>query len=232
MTIAANPSGSGDALLEGQSLGRRHPAASGWLLQEVSLRIEAGSRWAISGPSGSGKTLLLRALALLDPVDAGDVLWQGRPVRHDEVPLFRSQAIYVHQRPALLEESVEAALQQPLRLRVHRRRAYCRARVLELLAALGRDAEFLEKNVRDLSGGEMQIVGLVRAIQLNPRVMLLDEPTAALDPATAGRLEQLMLRWVSEGSEPRAMVWVTHDVEQAGRVASHTARIEAGRLVA
>ena len=138
---------------------------------------------AVCGPSGAGKTLLLRALALLDPLDSGEILWTGRPVARDQVPRFRREAIYLHQRSAVLEDNVEAALRQPFSLRVYRQRQFDRDRAVSFLEQLGRDEAFLAKRVRDLSGGEMQITALVRALQLDPTVLLLDEPTSALDRA-------------------------------------------------
>jgi len=219
------------ALLEARNIARRHPGEPRWLLQQVSVELHAGGRLAVQGPSGSGKTLLLRSLAMLDPVDEGDVFWQGRTLRPAEIPSFRSSAIYLHQRAALLGEVVGVALRRPFTLAVHRHRQFDRRRIVDLLDQLGRDESFLEQRVSDLSGGEIQIAALLRAIQLDPAVLLLDEPTAALDPHTATTVEQLFGRWLAERPDERAMIWVTHDVAQAQRVAETTLRMEGGRIV-
>ena len=124
-------------------------------------------------------------MAMLDPLDAGSIRWQGRAVAGEAVPGYRKQVIYLHQRPALLDGSVEDNLRHPFTLKAHRDRRFDRSGSIDLLARLGRDRSFLDKASRDLSGGEAQIVGLVRALQLDPAVLLLDEPTASLDPATA-----------------------------------------------
>ena len=108
-------------------------------------------------------------------------------------------------------------------------RKFDRRRAAELLSALGRDAAFLEKKVADLSGGEIQITALVRALQLDPTVLLLDEPTAALDGPTATAVEQLIDRWLTESGQ-RAMIWVSHNEAQAQRVGRTAIRMEAGRL--
>ena len=129
-----------------------------------------------------------------------------------------------------MEDTVEGAC-KPLALKVHRNRKFERERAIELLAALGRDAAFLEKKVADLSGGEIQISALVRAIQLDPTILLLDEPTAALDSTTASAVEQLIDRWLTENSD-RAMIWVSHNEDQARHVGRRAIRIEAGRLCA
>ena len=150
-------------LLHARNLARRHPDGQQWLLDDVSLQLHPGTRLSVTGPSGSGKTLLLRALALLDPLHGGQVCWKGHPVSRDGVPHFRGQAIYLHQRPALLEERVEAALQRPFALAAHRSRQFDTGRITELLGRMGRDADFLDKSVGELSGGETQIVALLRA---------------------------------------------------------------------
>jgi putative ABC transport system ATP-binding protein len=217
-------------LLEAENLVRMHPQAKRRLLENVSLKIQAGDRLAVAGPSGSGKTLLLRALALLDPVDSGRVLWRDRPIPNQDVPGFRRCAIYLHQRPWVSAESVEAALRQPFSLAVHRRQKFNKTWIVERLALLGRDEKFLEQKVANLSGGEMQITAMLRALQLSPSVLLLDEPTSALDPQTAAAVEQLLTAWIGQSPGDRAMIWVTHDVNQANRVADRTLHMENGRL--
>lgn len=200
------------------------------LLDDVSLSIRGGDRIAIVGPTGSGKTLLLRSLAKLDLLDAGDIQWQGTPVRGNDVPRFRSQVIYLHQRPTLIEGAVEDNLRQPYSLRVHQDKQFNRERVVGLLLSLGRDDSFLLNQQRDLSGGESQLTCLLRAIQLNPNILLLDEPTAALDAAAANIVESLVATWLDEKPIARAMIWVTHDHRQALRVADRVLEMDAGCL--
>jgi len=218
-------------LLEACRIGRRHPDGQGWLVDDVSLRVRDGRRLAVVGASGAGKTVLLRALSLLDPLDEGEIRWRGEPVRRDQTPAFRRQAIYVHQRPALAEATVEAALRQPFSLGAYRRKTFDREQVIRRLEELGRDGSFLDKKVGDLSGGESQIAMLVRVLQLDPVVLLLDEPTAALDRRTARAAEAMLDRWLLESAGARAVVWVTHDPAQARRVADRVLSIEAGRVV-
>lgn len=216
-------------LLEACGVGRLRPGEQGWLLHDVSLEVRAGDRLALAGPSGGGKTLLLRTLALLDPLDAGAVRWHGQPVAAAEVPAFRRRVAYLHQRPALFEGTVEDNLRLPFGLAVHREQSFDRERALALLAALRRDESFLAKAQGDLSGGEAQVTALVRLLQLGPSVLLLDEPTAALDLGTARQVEELVDRWRAEVAG-RAVVWVSHDPAQGRRVAERSYRMEAGRL--
>ncbi len=220
-----------ETLLEARNLTRRHPDGRRWLLDDVSLGIRGGERLAVVGPSGSGKTLLLRAMAWLDPVDGGEVRFRGARVRHDGVPGFRRQAIYLHQRPALPGETVAAALQQPFSLAVHRGESFDSGRIVDLLGVLHRDDSFLAKHTADLSGGEIQLVALLRALQLDPTILLLDEPTAALDKRTTRAVEDLLVAWVEETSDIRAMVWVTHDADQAARVAQRVVSMDRGKIV-
>jgi len=172
----------------------------------------------------------MRALVLLDPVDSGEVRWQGEVVRRDLIPAFRRQAIYLHQRPAFARDTVEAALESPFAFRAHRGRRFDRDRVLDHLRHLGRDGSFLDKRIRDLSGGEMQVAALVRAIQLDPAMLLLDEPTAALDAQTAAAVEELISGRVDEAPQRRAFLWVSHDQEQARRMTRRSLAVEDGRL--
>jgi len=216
-------------LLEADHVGRRHPNGLAWLLDDVSLTIESGMRLALTGPSGGGKTLLLRALARLDSLDRGEIRYGGHRVYHDAVPRYRASVIYLHQRPALIEDTVDAALRKPFTLNVHRQRKFDRLLVMVLLSALGRDAAFLEKKVAELSGGEIQVSALVRALQLDPAILLLDEPTSALDGPTAMAVEQLIERWLT-ASDHRAMIWVSHNEAQARRVGRTAMHMEAGRL--
>lgn len=218
-------------IVEARSIGRRNPDGKSWLLEQVSLRLGPGERLALCGPSGSGKTLLLRALALLDPIDQGQLLWHGRPVHRLRVPEFRSQVMYLHQRPAFFEDQVEAALRAPLLLRVHRHRSFDRDQAVAWLGQLGRDASFLTKAMRSLSGGELQILSLVRALALEPTALLLDEPTAALDEPTARAVEQLLADWAAQRPS-RSLVWVSHDAGVQQRATGRSVRIEAGRIVA
>jgi len=219
-----------DPLLEARAIGRRHPDGRRWLLEDVSLEVHPGERIALVGPSGSGKTLVMRALVLLDPLDSGEVRWRGRAVRRDSIPPFRRQAIYVHQRPAFAQDTVAAALASPFAFRAHRGRRFDRDRVLDELGRFGRDGSFLDKRVRDLSGGEMQVAALVRAIQLEPAMLLLDEPTAALDARTAAAVEARITGWVDEAPDRRAFLWVGHDQAQARRMTGRSLAVDAGRL--
>jgi putative ABC transport system ATP-binding protein len=200
------------------------------LLQDISLTVQPGQRIALVGPSGSGKTLLLRALAMLDPLNHGEIRWQHQTISGAAVPRFRSQVMYLHQRPSLLEGTVEENLRQPFLLRVHREKSFDPQRVTALLDSVDRDATFLQKKQRDLSGGESQLAAIIRAIQLDPSVLLLDEPTSALDALAVQLVESLVTRWFEEKPQQRATIWVSHDAQQASRTSTILQKIRDGRL--
>ena len=215
-------------LLEARQLSR--DVAGIRLLCDISFSLGSGEAVALMGPSGSGKSLLLRALAQLDPLTAGEIFLEGRSVGELAVPSYRSQVVYVPQRPFLLEGAVEDSLREPFAWRVHAHRRFDRAQVVAWLASVGRSADFLKFQHPGLSGGEMQIAAIVRAMQLQPRVLLLDEPTSALDHDSTAAIESLIQAWMSGKNESRSVVWVTHDPRQAARICHRQWRIDRGQL--
>ena len=215
-------------MLEARSIARR--AGDHWLLQRLDLEIAGGERIALSGPSAAGKTVLLRALALLDPLDGGEILLDGSPIEPNGVPAYRCRVGYLHQTPALADGTVEANLRLPFSLAAHRRQSYDRARAVDLLSRLGKDERFLSRQRGELSGGEAQITALVRLLQLAPSILLLDEPTAALDPESAELARELVRQWQQGDGGARAYLWVTHDASLAEVVAERYLRLADGRL--
>jgi putative ABC transport system ATP-binding protein len=207
----------GEPLLVVEDLGRR--LESGWVFRGLSFEVRTGERLALARPSGAGKTLLLRALAGLDRMDEGELTLEGVPFRQWSPPAWRSRICYLHQSPALLPGTVEENLRRPFLLEVHRGRSFDRDLAATYLEALGREPSFLAQRASTLSGGEAQILALVRALQMLPRILLLDEPTASLDRETAGRAEALIEQWLSQGRD-RALVWTSHEPAQLERIAS------------
>jgi len=236
-TLSSDPEA---PLLEARDVARRDPrsAEEQWLLRDVSVAVSSSDRLALSGPSGAGKSLLLRTLCLLEPVNRGSVRFQGAVVQGSAVPAFRSRVQYIHQRPVFRRGTVRSNLELPFRLRANERRGpFDLERALRWFAVLGRDGPFLDKHCDELSGGEAQIAALVRALQLDPVVLLLDEPTASLDAETGRAIEQLVDSWLQETSERRdrpapAAVWVSHDAEQNRRVADRALRLRSGEIEA
>lgn len=217
-------------LLELRNGGRRVPGEAGegrWLWREADLRLPSGELLVVAGPTGSGKSLLLRALASLDPLDEGEVRVEGRPADAWPVTRLRHRVVYLHQSPVLFPGSVEDNLREPFGWEEHEEREYRREEAIRLLAPLERGEPFLARDGSELSGGERQIVAVVRAMLLEPRVLLLDEPTAALDPSATSTVEGLVREWITG---ERSAVWVTHDREQAGRIGDRRLLLREERL--
>jgi len=217
------------ALVAASGATRHDPARGLTLLAPTDFTLHEGDRAVITGPSGSGKSVFLRALALLDPIDGGRILWRGEPVRRARIPDYRRRVAYIAQRPAMLDGSVEDNLRYPFELKVYRDARFDRDAAARLAAAAGRGGDFLSKRAGDLSGGEAQIAALIRVLQLAPDVLLLDEPTASLDPASAREIEALVAVWFAQDAS-RASIWVSHDPQQAGRVGARQLTMTAGTL--
>jgi putative ABC transport system ATP-binding protein len=221
---AGTESSSTPVLLQARQLGFVVDGHSLW--HDLALTLRAGERLAVAGASGSGKTLLLRTLAGLEPVQTGELIFHERPLSDWWMPAYRARVVYVPQRPALAEGRVEAALRVPFQFRVHRQQRFPSDRALELLAMLGRDKKFLQQRTERLSGGEAQIVAMLRALLTGPEVLLLDEPTASLDSGAVAAIEQLVASWMGEQRQ-RACLWTSHDRQQLERVSDRTLSLEA-----
>ena len=176
---------------------------------------------AVMGANGAGKSLLLRLLHGLIPPSAGELLWRGRPLDREG----RSAQAMVFQRPVLLRRSVLANLRFALAVRgvVGTERA---ARESEALDR-ARLHELANRPARVLSAGEQQRLAVVRALACTPRLLLLDEPSASLDPASTHAIEELIIEARGKGV---AIVLVTHDQGQARRLADDIIFLHAGRV--
>ncbi|MGE0592978.1 MAG: ATP-binding cassette domain-containing protein [Vicinamibacterales bacterium] len=203
------------------------------VVQDASLRVAAGEIVAVGGPSGSGKTSLLRAVAGLEPLFAGRVLvgevtlspgplpgGRARAALHGHVGLvFQFHHLFAHL--SVLDNVVLA----PVHV-AREPRASAVERAMTLLDGLG-VGHLASSRPKALSGGEAQRVAIARALAMRPVLLLLDEPTASLDPARRGEFGAMLRALAGEG---RAIVMATHDTEFARTVASRRAVLEGGRL--
>lgn len=192
----------------------------------LSFDLAAGDRLVVAGASGTGKSLLLRGIAGLDEFD-GRCEFRGRPQTEWPMPQYRAQVMYVPQTAALATGTVAEVLQAPFALAVHADQEYDPVAAENLLAVLGRDPAMLAAETENLSGGELQSVLLVRALMLDPTVLLLDEVTSALDAEVARRAEEVLIDWVAAGE--RALIWVGHDAGGRERMGTATLQIGAQR---
>lgn len=191
------------------------------LLDEVHAVIPARRLSAVVGPSGAGKSTLLRLLNRLTEPTTGRLLLDGRPLPEWDVLALRRRVGLVAQQPVLLCERVTEELRVG-------RPDLTADQARGLLARVGLPDRFLERATAGLSGGEAQRVCLARQLACEPEILLLDEPTAALDRASAASIERA-LRWLL--GDGRTVVMVSHDLAQTRRLADHVLLLEGGRLV-
>lgn len=207
--------------------GVRQTYRTGFAIDIERVSVPAGTTLAILGPSGSGKSTLLSILGLLQRPDTGRVLLDGREVSHRDHEARMSMAA-VFQRPYLIKGSVAANVAYGLSLRGVPKPERA-ARVSAALERVGL-GEYGERSAGTLSGGEAQRVALARALVLEPRVLLLDEPLASLDPLLKRRLVADFATILRD--EGVTVVYVTHDHDEARVVADDIAVMNAGRIVA
>ena len=171
-------------------------------LEPVSFELADGECIAVGGASGSGKTLLLRAIADLDP-NRGVVALDGAARESMPAPEWRRRVVYVAAEPGWWRDTVGGHFDD-----------WDGAR--DLVAATGLPDDCRTWPISRLSTGERQRLGLVRALVLEPRVLLLDEPTSGLDDAATEAVEELVQARLAGGA---SVLWVTHDGEQSRRLA-------------
>ncbi len=189
-----------------------------------ALQINAGEVLALVGPSGAGKSTLLRLLNFLEQPTSGRLVYQDQVV-DGFIPIqTRRQVTTVFQRPIVLRATVRANIAYGLGLRGER----ADGRVDEILSRVGLQS-LANAPAHKLSGGEMQRVALARALVIEPSVLLLDEPTANLDPYNVGLIEEI----VREHNRARGttIVLVTHNVFQAKRLAQRGGLMLNGSIV-
>lgn len=190
------------------------------ILQGVTLRIAAGAPTVLIGPNGSGKTTLLRtAMGLVRPI-SGRISWGAI---QDASGVRRA---LVFQRPVMLRRSVADNLRYSLAVAgvARSRRA---ARMQELLRMMGLQ-ELADRPAPRLSGGERQRLAMARALARDPEVLLLDEPTASLDPAATLSIEELVRNVSASGVK---VVMTTHDLGEAARLAGDVVLLHRGRVI-
>jgi ABC-type sugar transport system ATPase subunit len=192
-------------------------------LQVETLEIGAASVTSVVGPNGGGKSTLLHALSGLDKKALASLRFDGSPWNEET----RRQVTLVFQRPRLFHLTVMENTLLPLRFRGVPRSEACKM-AIKTLTSLG-IVHLAERRADRLSGGETQKAALARALVFEPRVLLLDEPTASMDARSTELAERAVLEYAARTGA--TVVWVTHDGLQATRVATRTLRIEEGKIL-
>ncbi len=203
------------------------------VLNGISVRVNRGETLAVLGRSGTGKSVLLRLIIGLEKPDSGSVSIQGQDIAGlalDRMGEIRKKMGFLFQHAALYDSlTVGGNVAFPLE---HHRRDMSRSergdRVKQLLAEVGLEGA-IDKMPSDISGGMQKRVGLVRALALEPEILLLDEPTAGLDPISSAEFNELILKLQKE--RQMASIVVTHDLHSAKTIAGRLALLNEGRVV-
>lgn len=181
--------------------------------------IKSGSRTAIIGPNGAGKSTLLKILAGLESPDSGSISYDNSA----EFP--QADITMVFQKPYLISSTVEKNIAYPMKLRGYSDNEI-EQRINELTEELGLTS-FRKQKSWKLSGGETQKVALARALSFKPKLLLLDEPTANVDPYTTAEIEKMLIA----ASKYATIVLITHNLAQAKRVCDMAMMLHEGKLI-
>jgi phospholipid/cholesterol/gamma-HCH transport system ATP-binding protein len=203
------------------------------VLNGINLSVSRGETLAVLGRSGTGKSVLLRLIIGLETPDSGSIRIHGQNIAGlalDRMGEIRKKMGFLFQQAALYDSlTVAGNVAFPL---VHHRREMPRSereeRVRQLLAEVGMEDD-LQKMPSDISGGMQKRVGLARALALEPEILLLDEPTAGLDPISSGEIDDLILKLQRE--RQMASIVVTHDLHSARTIANRLALLDCGKVV-
>ena len=203
------------------------------VLHGVNLSVRRGETLAVLGRSGTGKSVLLRLIIGLAKPDSGQVRINGEDISGlalDKMGEIRKKMGFLFQNAALYDSlSVQENVAFPLE---HHRKDMPKSertdRVRQLLAEVGLERD-IDKMPSDISGGMQKRVGLARALALEPEILLLDEPTAGLDPISSGEIDELVLKLQRE--RKMASIVVTHDLHSARTIAGRLALLNEGDVV-
>jgi tungstate transport system ATP-binding protein len=209
--------------------GLNHSYGERKVLQDLNLGVAKGEVFALIGPTGAGKTTLLRIIDLLEVPGAGEIYFDGKCIPRSGKQRFeiRRRMSFIHQKPQVFNLSVYDNVACGLRWRGEKKNKIAE-KVDHILEMVGLEG-YKNRNARTLSGGEAQRVALARSLVLEPEVLLLDEPTANLDPVSTAKIEQL-ISYVAR-QHNTTMIMATHDMSQGQQLAGRIGVLLDGRLI-
>jgi tungstate transport system ATP-binding protein len=215
------------SLIEVTGLNHRYGEQA--ILENVNISVDRGKVFALIGPTGAGKTTFLRIIDLLEVPSAGEIYFDGKciPRAGKQRLEIRRRMSFIHQKPQVFNLSVYDNVACGLRWRGEKKDKIA-GKVDQILEMVGLEG-YKDRNARTLSGGEAQRVALARSLVLEPEVLLLDEPTANLDPVSTAKIEQL-ISYVARQWDT-TMIMATHDMSQGQQLADRIGVLLDGRLV-
>ena len=196
------------------------------ILKNITFSVQDGQILAIVGDSGSGKTTLLKTINRMIEIDRGEILLNNRSIKDMDPIALRRSACMMLQTPTMLDGTVQDNIEFGLKLRGDL--ISQRSKIIQAIKDAGLPKKFLSKDAAKLSGGEQQRVSLARLMVLEPKVLLLDEPTAALDQKLIRTIEETILNLCKKRN--LIILWVTHDHNQARRVGDQLGILKNGEL--
>lgn len=200
------------------------------ILKQLNFDIQEGEFFVLIGPSGSGKTTTLKLINRLIEQTDGDILFQGKRLKDFDLRELRLETGYVLQQIALFPNMTVAENIALIPEMKGLNKTEILAKTRELLTKVGLEPDsYLDRLPKDLSGGEKQRIGILRAIIANPKVLLMDEPFSALDPISKGQLQDLIKDLHEEFK--MTTVFVTHDMDEAVKLADRICLMKAGEVV-
>lgn len=195
------------------------------ILSNITFTVEQGDSIGCLGPSGAGKTSLFRLLNMLDSPAEGEIFFNGKKLDTYNPMLLRRQIGYLIQKPRLFGNSVKDNLFYPYEI-INQKPD--EQQIQYYLAKVRLDADILTKEIKGLSGGEQQRIGLVRLLLVKPQVLLLDEFTSALDEETTRSVEDLILS--EKDKHSLTILFITHSAMQAKRLSHKVIYLENGGI--
>ncbi|HEM4927255.1 TPA: ABC transporter ATP-binding protein [Streptococcus suis] len=203
---------------------------SGPILKNLTFDIQEGEFFVLIGPSGSGKTTTLKLINRLIEQTEGEVFFQGKRLKDFDLRELRLETGYVLQQIALFPNMTVAENISLIPEMKGLGKEETLTRTRELLTKVGLEPDsYLDRLPKDLSGGEKQRIGILRAIIANPKVLLMDEPFSALDPISKAQLQDLIKELHEEFK--MTTVFVTHDMDEAVKLADRICLMQDGQVV-
>lgn len=194
------------------------------ILKKVSLEIEQGDFISIVGPSGSGKSTLLKLCSHLISPACGNLIFKKKNFTAYSPTELRKSIAYCFQTPYLFGDTVMENINFPFSIRNLKPDPQ---RINDLFSRFHMAADYLYKDVRNLSGGKKQRIALIRSLIFIPEILLLDEITSALDGENAKIVENVIL---SLNNEDITVLWITHNPEQSRKYANKVLSVESGEI--